>query len=134
MVTGYPIGGQGLFVNNLEIRTPPVALPYVGDNLGFVFFHDMGNVFDTANHIISGMLQFRQPSIANCSASTSKATCNFSYNPQAVGMGLRYKTPVGPVRLDIGYNINPTRYPVQEKGTVETLRHINFYFSIGQTF
>ncbi len=55
--TGYPIGGQGLFVNNLEIRTPPVLLPYVGNNLGFVFFHDMGNVFDTANHIMSGMVR-----------------------------------------------------------------------------
>ncbi len=134
MTTGYAIGGQGLFVNNLEIRTPPVALPYVGDNLGFVFFHDMGNVFDTANHIISGMLRIHQPSIANCSAPTSKATCNFSYNPQAIGMGLRYKTPVGPVRFDVGYNFNPTRYPIQEDNTVETLRHINFYFSIGQTF
>jgi len=132
--TGFPIGGQGLFVNNLEIRTPPVALPYVGDNLGFVFFHDMGNVFDTANHIISGMVQIRQPSIAKCSAPTSKATCNFNYNPQAVGMGVRYKTPVGPVRLDVGYNLNPTRYPIQKQDTVETLRHINFYFSIGQTF
>ena len=29
----------------------------VGNNLGFVFFHDMGNVFDTANHIISGMVR-----------------------------------------------------------------------------
>ena len=134
LVTGYPIGGQGLFINNLEIRTPPVGLPYVGDNLGFVFFHDMGNVFDTANHIISGMVQIHQPSIANCSAPTSKATCNFSYNPQAAGMGLRYKTPVGPVRFDVGYNFNPTRYPIQEKDTVETLRHINFFFSIGQTF
>ncbi len=133
-VTGYPIGGQGLFINNLEIRTPPVALPYVGDNLGFVFFHDMGNVFDTANHIISGMLRIHQPSIANCSAPSSKAACNFSYNPQAIGMGLRYKTPVGPVRLDVGYNFNPTRYPIQEQKTVQTLRHINFYFSIGQTF
>ena len=138
--TGYPIGGQGLFVNNLEIRTPPVALPFVGDNLGFVFFHDMGNVFDTANHIISGMLRIHQPSIANCSAPTSTATCNFSYNPQAVGMGVRYKTPVGPVRLDVGYNFNPTRYPIQLQDTsthtpvVQTLRHINFYFSIGQTF
>ncbi len=134
LITGYPIGGQGLFVNNLEIRTPPVALPYVGDNLGFVFFHDMGNVFDTANHIISGMLRIHQPSIAACSPPKSPVPCNFSYNPQAVGMGLRYKTPVGPVRFDIGYNFNPTRYPIQELDTVETLRHINFYFSIGQTF
>ena len=66
-MTGYAIGGQGLFVNNFEIRTPPVALPYVGNNLGFVFFHDMGNVFDTANHIISGMVRIHQESIADCS-------------------------------------------------------------------
>jgi outer membrane protein insertion porin family len=134
LVTGYPIGGQGLFINNLEIRTPPVALPLVGDNLGFVFFHDMGNVFDTANHIISGMLRIHQPSIVACSPPNSPVPCNFSYNPQAVGMGLRYKTPVGPVRFDVGYNFNPTRYPIQDQDTVETLRHINFYFSIGQTF
>ncbi len=93
--TGYAIGGQGLFVNNLEIRTPPVPLPYVGNNLGFVFFHDMGNVFDTANHIISGMLRLHQPSIAECSDPKSNVPCNFNYNPQALGMGLRYKTPVG---------------------------------------
>ncbi len=134
LVTGYPIGGQGLFINNLEIRTPPVPLPFVGDNVGFVFFHDMGNVFDTANHIISGMLRIHQPSIAACSPPGSTTPCNFSYNPQAVGVGVRYKTPVGPVRLDVGYNFNPTRYPIQEDDTVQSLRHINFYFSIGQTF
>lgn len=132
--TGYPIGGQGLFVNSLEIRTPPVQLPYVGNNLGFVFFHDMGNVFDTANHIISGMLTFNQPSIAACSPPTSKVPCNFSYNSQAVGAGIRYKTPVGPVRFDLGYALNPTRYPVQELNTTEALRRINVFFSIGQTF
>ena len=77
LVTGYPIGGQGLFVNNLEIRTPPVALPYVGDNLGFVFFHDMGNVFDTANHIISGMLRIHQPSIAQLLAADQPGNLQF---------------------------------------------------------
>ena len=70
--TGYPIGGQGLFVNNLEIRTPPVPLPYVGDNLAFVFFHDMGNVFATPNQIASGMLRFQQPSIASCSSRAAR--------------------------------------------------------------
>ncbi len=133
-LTGYPIGGQGLFVNNFELRTPPVPLPYVGDNLGFVFFHDMGNVFDTANHIISGMLRIHQPSIANCAPPNSKIPCNFNYNVQAIGMGLRYKTPVGPVRFDLGYTLNPTRYPVQELNETESLRRINVFFSIGQTF
>jgi outer membrane protein assembly factor BamA len=134
LVTGFPIGGQGLFVNNLELRTPPVLLPYVEDNLGLVFFHDMGNVFDTSNHIISGMLRINQPSIAACSAAGNKVPCNFNYNPQAVGMGVRYKTPVGPVRFDLGYTINPTRYPIQDQEKVDTLRHFNFFFSIGQTF
>jgi outer membrane protein assembly complex protein YaeT len=132
--TGYPIGGQGLFVNNLELRTPPVQLPYVGDNLSLVFFHDMGNVFATASQIASGMLRFNQPSIAACSPPGSTVLCNFSYNPQAVGTGIRYKTPVGPVRFDLGYNINPTRYPIQLDNKVETLRRINVFFSIGQTF
>jgi outer membrane protein insertion porin family len=132
--TGYPIGGQGLFVNNIELRTPPVQLPFVGNNLGFVFFHDMGNVFDTANHIISGMLTFNQPSIADCSSPTSKMPCNFSYDSQAIGMGIRYKTPVGPVRFDLGYAVNATRYPVQEDNETQSLRRINVYFSIGQTF
>ena len=132
--TGYPIGGQGLFVNNLEVRTPPVELPYVGDNLSLVFFHDMGNVFATASEIASGMLRLHQPSIAACSPPGSMVLCNFSYNPQAIGSGIRYKTPVGPVRFDLGYNLNPTRYPIQEQGKVESLRRINVFFSIGQTF
>ena len=132
--TGYPIGGQGLFVNNLEIRTPPVLLPYAADNMSFVFFHDMGNVFASANQIISGMLRFQQPSIASCAPPNSTLGCNFSYNPQAVGFGIRYKTPVGPVRGDISYNFSPTQYPVRDQATIQTLRHVNYFFSIGQTF
>ena len=140
LVTGYPIGGQGLFVNNLEIRTPPVPLPLVGDDLAFVFFHDMGNVFATANQIASGMLRLHQPSIAACAAPGSTVFCNFSYNPQAIGTGIRYKTPVGPVRFDLGYNFNPTRYPIHcavFKGTTCTRNRtrwrrcgISTYFSV----
>ena len=132
--TGFPIGGQGLFINNLEIRTPPVMLPYVADNLSFVVFHDMGNVFASASQILSGLVRFQQPSIASCAPPNASAGCNFSYNPQAIGIGIRYKTPVGPVRGDLGYNFNPTRYPVREDDTVQTLRRFNFFFSIGQTF
>jgi len=70
----------------------------------------------------------------SCTPPTSKVGCNFNYDSQAVGAGIRYKTPVGPVRFDLGYAINPTRYPVQELNTTEALRRINVFFSIGQTF
>ena len=132
--SGYAIGGQGLFVNNLELRTPPVALPVVGDNIGFVLFHDMGNVFATSNQIIGGMTRLHQPSLAECAAPSSTAFCNFAYNAQAIGTGVRYKTPIGPVRLDLAYTFNPTRYPIREEDTVKSLRRINYFFSIGQTF
>jgi len=118
----------------LELRTPPIALPVIGDGVGFVFFHDMGNVFSSSNEILSGITRLHQPSIAECSAPGSTLPCNFSYNPQAVGMGVRYKTPIGPIRLDVSYNFNPTRYPIREINSVTTLRHINYFFSIGQTF
>ena len=49
-------------------------------------------------------------------------------------VGVRYKTPVGPVRGDISYNFSPTRYPVRDQNKVDTLSHWNFFFSIGQTF
>lgn len=133
-VSGYPIGGQGLFVNNLELRTPPVVLPKIPDGVGFVFFHDMGNVYSTANDILSGITRLHQPSIAPCAPPTSTTPCNFSYNSQAAGVGVRYKTPIGPVRFDLAYNFNPTRYPIREDDTTSSLRHINFFFSIGQTF
>jgi len=132
--TGYPIGGQALFVNNFEIRTPPVMLPYAADNLSFVFFHDMGNVFASPNQMLSGLVRFNQPSISACAPPNSTVACNFSYNPQAIGTGIRYKTPVGPVRVDLSYNFSPTRYPVRETDTVQTLKHFNYFFSIGQTF
>ncbi len=132
--TGYPIGGQGLFVNNLELRTPPVLLPFVGDNMSLVLFHDMGNVFASPSQILSGIVRFQQPSLAACAPPNAMYGCNFAYNPQAIGTGIRYKTPVGPVRGDISYNFNPTRYPVREQNKVDTLSHWNFFFSIGQTF
>ena len=133
--TGYPIGGQGLFVNNLEIRTPPVALPFVGDNLGFVFFHDMGNVFDTANHIISGMLRIHQPSIANCSSADQqgrRAISAITRRRSVWAYAIRHRS--GRYASTLATTLIRRDIPIQEKDTVQTLRHINFFFSIGQTF
>ena len=39
--------GAADFLNSVELRTPPIVAPIVNDNLSAVFFHDMGNAFDT---------------------------------------------------------------------------------------
>jgi outer membrane translocation and assembly module TamA len=49
-------------------------------------------------------------------------------------VGVRYRTPVGPVRFDLGYALNPVRYPILETGQKETTQRFNVFFSIGQTF
>ncbi|HVZ19199.1 MAG TPA: POTRA domain-containing protein [Terriglobales bacterium] len=136
--TGSPLGGDALFVNSLELRTPPVAMPFIGDNLGFVFFHDIGNVFSDTTEMAHGLFRLYQPHSNQCR--TDPTQCNFSYMSNAIGTGIRYHTPIGPVRVDFGYNLNPTSYPiaVTTNGvttyTPAETRRLNFFFSIGQTF
>jgi outer membrane protein assembly factor BamA len=146
--SGAPLGGSAMIVNNIELRLPPVPLPFVGNNLSFVLFHDIGNDFGTANEMWKNLTRMNQRGQASCrklSLTDPTATCDFSYMSQAVGTGLRYRTPIGPVRVDMGYNLNPPVFPVKAPcagvtGTctaiphVEQVRHFNFYFSIGQTF
>jgi outer membrane protein assembly factor BamA len=74
----------------------------------------------------------------------------------AVGFGIRYRTPVGPLRVDLGYSINPPYFygfkGTQEQllaatvnpcpplpgspysCTIQNVSHFQFFFSIGQTF
>jgi outer membrane protein assembly factor BamA len=138
--TGYPVGGSGAFINSTELRIPPIALPWLGNNMGFAIFNDMGNVYDTVSDIWPSILRARQPNRSTCyNVSGTSGVCNFNYNSQAVGLGLRYKTPVGPIRLDFSDNLNPTYYPVIESysGTppyVGNSGHFNFFFSMGQAF
>ena len=41
------MGGNAVFVNSTELRLPAPMLPFVGDSVSFVLFHDMGNVLPT---------------------------------------------------------------------------------------
>jgi outer membrane protein insertion porin family len=160
-VTGFPLGGSALFINNTELRFPPPMLPYARDNMSFVLFEDAGNVFTTGNKMLNNLLHWRQPNSALCLQASTAAQCDFSYISHAVGLGVRYKTPIGPVRFDFGYNLNPPAFPsCQEKPSFsgqaqssycvansqsngqatlpyfvpQHASHFNVYFSIGQSF
>jgi outer membrane protein assembly factor BamA len=129
--TGFPIGGNALFINNLELRTPPVALPFFQENLSFAFFHDAGNVFTDSNAMVKNIYKFSQQRQRACKM---QITCNYDYMSHAVGAGLRYRTPIGPVRVDLGYNLNPPLFMQGNQNRTDRLSRFNFYFSIGQTF
>jgi outer membrane protein assembly complex protein YaeT len=151
--SGFPVGGTALFVNSEELRLPSVSLPYLGEGFGFAIFHDMGNVFTAGHDLIKGLGRWHQPDPAQClgsggapdtSCMTQFNNSGYDYTSHAVGLGLRYKTPIGPLRFDFGYNLNPTYYfqgisdPTTGKltGNFETqrLRPFNVFFSIGQPF
>jgi outer membrane protein assembly factor BamA len=138
--TGYPVGGTAAFVNTFELRLPAPTLPVVGSSVNFVLFHDMGNVFQLASQMFPSFLRFHQPDKLTCAnVSGNIGTCNFNYFSHDVGLGARYKTPVGPIRLDFSYNLNPPVYPViydfyNNPPHESQAGHFNFFFSIGESF
>lgn len=144
--TGFPLGGTALFVNNVELRMPPPTLPFFQDNISFAIFHDAGNVFTTGHDLFHNLLRWRQKNPELCMQLATAAQCDYSYIAHAIGVGVRYKTPVGPVRFDFGYNLNPPAFPrctaVLQQGescqpsdfAPQHVGRFNVFFSIGQTF
>jgi len=92
-----PVGGDQLFIFNSEFRFPLG----IKEGLGAAVFYDGGNVYGPigVSHFIRDYTN-------------------------TVGVGLRYATPVGPVRFDIGRNLNP----------VTGVRATQFYITLGQAF
>ena len=137
-ITGFAVGGNSVIVNTLELRFP------VWRNIAGVLFHDAGNVYSSVRTV---SLRTKQ-----------RDSADFNFMSHAVGLGVRYQTPVAPVRFDVGYNLNPTRYcsavdiasrstdardcsasppatPPDGQVLVEQrLSRWQFLFSIGQTF
>ncbi|HZC35762.1 MAG TPA: POTRA domain-containing protein [Chthoniobacterales bacterium] len=98
-----PVGGNQLFILNSELRIPlPLQIPpIIKEGLGLVVFYDGGNVYHAVNF---------------------KSFVNNYTN--TVGIGLRYNTPIGPVRFDIGHNLNP----------VTGIKSTQFFITLGQAF
>jgi len=148
--TGFPVGGAGVFVNSTELRMPPPTLRWVGDNLSFVLFHDMGNAFQKSSQVWPSAIRIKQPHSYTCRNVTvpyttynTPDTCDFNDFSHALGLGLRYHTPIGPIRVDFSYNLNPPIYPIiteysngvpVQNPHVGSAPHFNFFFSIGQAF
>jgi outer membrane protein insertion porin family/translocation and assembly module TamA len=99
---GLPIGGHTFTNFSVEARFP------IWGELGGVLFLDGGNVWSDEWDFNLGDLRYD------------------------VGPGLRYNTPVGPIRVDIGYQLNPIE-GLRSKGELQS-RRFRFHFSIGQAF
>ena len=92
-----PVGGRQLFILNSELRFPLKIMKA----LGGVVFYDGGNVYSAIS------------------------IPNFVDNyTNTVGLGLRYATPIGPVRFDIGHNLNP----------VNGVKSTQYFITLGQAF
>jgi len=127
-VTGFPLGGDAFLFFSTELR-----FPLMGKTLGGVLFHDMGNVYSSLDK-----LSFRV---------SQQNRQDFDYMVHSVGIGFRYRTPVGPVRVDFGWSINAPRF-VGYPGTRNDLLNstppyptvplrvspFQYFFSLGQTF
>lgn len=100
--SGLPLGGHSAFEASSEIRLT------VWGNLGAVVFADMGNSWTKQWHVDPHDLRYD------------------------VGPGLRYRTPIGPIRFDVGYQINPID-GLLVNGKPQARRY-RMHFSIGQAF
>jgi outer membrane protein insertion porin family/translocation and assembly module TamA len=99
---GLPIGGHTMIEGASEVRFP------VAGKLSAAVFADYGNVWAGSWDFNPGDLRY------------------------AVGPGLRYLTPIGPARVDLGYQVNPIEN-LRVNGEPEG-RRWRVHFSIGQAF
>jgi outer membrane protein insertion porin family len=141
--SGFPVGGLAMIVFNQELRFP-MHLPLVGSRLGGALFYDAGNVFSDIEHFTLRYTPLPPP--AGCQPGTTitntlSACPNLNYVSHTVGFGLRYGTPIGPVRLDFGYQLNPAQFESCLNASttpciIQTSRlpHFQFFFNIGSVF
>jgi outer membrane protein insertion porin family len=148
-LTGFPVGGQALLITNQEVHFP-LKLPFTGTNLGGAFFYDGGNVYSRLSRItlrwkppepiFKTAYPGRDPGRFNPIQCQYNCTNELNYFSHTVGFGLRYATPVGPIRIDMGYELNqPTfvipcksKAPFCQQGT--RLNRFQIFFNLGSSF
>jgi outer membrane protein insertion porin family len=145
--TGFPVGGQALLALNQEFRFP-MHLPFIGTKLGGALFYDGGNVYSQLSHVT---LRYRPPTPVFDTPTHCEYNCTneLNYFSHTVGFGVRYATPVGPIRVDLGYlinrplfvipvpipgnkGINPNTCPTVCEGT--RLSKFQIFFNLGPSF
>jgi outer membrane protein insertion porin family len=144
-VTGFPVGGQALLILNQEFRFP-MHLPYFGTSLGGAIFYDGGNVYSRLSRISfrsstpAPTFDTSNPATATCLTNCSN---ELNYFAHTVGFGFRYATPVGPIRIDLGYQINRPTFVIPcgtLTGAVPTchkagqLPGFQIFFNLGPSF
>jgi outer membrane protein assembly complex protein YaeT len=103
---GFPIGGNATVIFNGELRVP------VAGGLSVVSFFDTGNVFQRVS------------------------TMNLSEFRNAVGFGVRYKSPFGPLRVDLGFKTHLEAFPCNSDNPAVTCLESRpaLHISFGQAF
>jgi outer membrane protein assembly factor BamA len=156
-VTGFPVGGQAMLVLNQEFRFP-MRLPFIGTSLGGAFFYDGGNVYSRLTRIsFRTMLPSptfalqnpaQPPGSTNLSVCVTNCSNELNYFAHTAGLGVRYKTPVGPIRIDFGYQLNRPSFviPIPCPGNATNcqvgslgqqgarLSGFQIFFNLGSTF
>ena len=148
-LTGFPVGGQALVLLNQEIRFP-LKLPIIGSKLGGALFYDAGNVYSRASRVnlrwsppkpvFVAAIPGQPPGPFNPTRCVANCTNELNYFSHTVGFGLRYATPIGPIRIDMGYQLNPAEFviPCQnssafcQQGT--HLQKFQIFFNLGSSF
>ncbi len=148
-VTGFPVGGQALLVLNQEFRFP-MRLPFIGTALSGALFYDGGNVYSRLSRVT--LRPYPPKPIfnpANPKQCQFNCTNELNYFAHTVGLGIRYATPVGPIRIDLGYQINRPQFvtPICLSGAAAVdcqralfgfqatrLPGFQIFFNLGSTF
>jgi outer membrane protein insertion porin family len=117
--TGFPVGGLALLTSNQELRFP-LRLPYTTAAVSGALFYDVGNVYSSFDKI---------------TLRTTPPPNDLNWLSHAVGFGVHYPTPVGPIRLDLGYLLNSPEFtlPTAPNGLGRQHR-FQFFLTFGSPF